>query len=165
MSENKKTTESGDAGALGSIRAYSLGKLFLDPNNYRLINEPDYVQVPESMARDKQVQRRSFRLLTGTKNQNIRDLVDSFKANGYLPVDQIQVKQLEPGHFLVVEGNRRVAALQYLKKEYEDKAIDLGKLDPKVFSRVPVVIYQESDELHHLTVMALKHISGNKKWG
>ena len=165
MSENKKTTESGDAGALGSIKAYRLGKLFLDPNNYRLINEPDYVQVPESMARDKQVQRRTFRLLTGTKNQNIRDLVDSFKANGYLPVDQIQVKQLEPGHFLVVEGNRRVAALQYLKKEYEDKAIDLGKLDPKVFSRVPVVIYQESDELHHLTVMALKHISGNKKWG
>ncbi|KEQ15105.1 AAA family ATPase [Endozoicomonas numazuensis] len=149
----------------GSRRTYSLKNLFLDPNNYRLINEPEYTEVAEEQAKDKQVERRTSRLLTGAKNQNIRDLVDSFKANGYLPVDQIQVKKLENGGFLVVEGNRRIAALKFLEKEYDEKAIDLGKLNPEIFSKVPVVIYQEGDELHHLTVMALKHISGNKKWG
>lgn len=148
----------------GSRRFYSLKNLLLDPNNYRLINEPEYTLVPEVNAKDAQVKRRTFRLLAGVKNQNIRDLIDSFKANGYLPVDQIQVKQLGGGGFLVVEGNRRVATLQYLEQEYTEKAIDLGKLDPDIFSRVPVVIYQDSNEIHHLTVMALKHISGNKKW-
>lgn len=149
----------------GERRHYSLRNLYLDPNNYRLINEQGYSEVPESQAKDGQVQWRTSRLLAGEKNQNIRDLVDSLKANGYLPVDQIQVKQLEGGGFLVVEGNRRVAALQHLEKEYEQKFIDLGRLDPAIFSRVPVVIYEAGDELHHLTVMALKHISGNKKWG
>ena len=73
----------------------SLRNLFLDPNNYRLINELDYVEVPESDFKDKTVIRRTMRLLSGDKNQNIQDLIDSFKANGYLPVDQIQVRKLE----------------------------------------------------------------------
>lgn len=147
----------------------SLRNLYLDPNNYRLINEFDYVEVPESDFKDKTVVRRTMRLLTGDKNQNIQDLIDSFKANGYLPVDQIQVRKLEDssssyGGYVVVEGNRRVAALKYLQSEFEEKGIELGKLDSKIFSAVPVVIYDDGDELHHLTLMALKHISGNKKW-
>ena len=166
MTDEQNPVETDDDNAVdGSRRTYSLKNLHLDPNNYRLINEPEYTEVTEEQSKDKQVARRTFRLLAGNKNQNIRDLVDSFKANGYLPVDQIQVKKLESGGFLVVEGNRRIAALQFLEKEYEDKAIDLGKLNPEIFSKVPVVIYQEGDALHHLTVMALKHISGNKKWG
>ena len=31
----------------------SLRNLYLDPNNYRLINEPEYVEVPEDKIKDK----------------------------------------------------------------------------------------------------------------
>lgn len=164
MTDNKETADP-KSSALGVIKTYSLSNLYLDPNNYRLINETDYVEVDEQAVKDSQIQKRTFRMLVGPKNQNIRDLIESFKTNGYLPVDQIQVRQLEGGGYLVVEGNRRVAALRYLKSEYDNKAIDLGRIDPKIFSKLPVVLYQADDELHHLTVMALKHISGNKKWG
>ncbi len=143
----------------------SLKNLFLDPNNYRLIHELDYVKVDDDQVMDKSVQRRTYRLLTGDKYQHIRDLIESFKSNNYLPVDQIQVRPVTDGKYVVVEGNRRVAALKYLQQEYEAKDIDLGKLDATVFSNVPVVLYADSDEMHHLTLMALKHISGNKKWG
>lgn len=143
----------------------SLRNLFLDPNNYRLIHEPEYVHVEDEQIKEKSVQRRTYRLLTGDKFQHIQDLVDSFKANNYLPVDQIQIRPLENGGFVVVEGNRRIAALKYLQQEYETKDIDLGSLDSAIFSNVPVVDYTDSDEMHHLTLMALKHISGNKKWG
>ncbi|MDM8562174.1 AAA family ATPase, partial [Candidatus Marithioploca araucensis] len=98
-------------------------------------------------------------------NQNIKDLLDSFKANDYLPVDQIQVRPLDAGGYIVVEGNRRVATLKYLQSEYEQKGIELGQLNSDIFRKVPVVLYTDSDEMHHLTLMALKHISGNKKWG
>ncbi len=142
----------------------SLRNLFLDPNNYRLINEADYVEVPEEDIKNKLVARRTFRLLAGDKNQHIQDLIDSFKANDYLPVDQIQIRKLDSGGYVVVEGNRRIAALKYLQIEYEQKGIDLGKLNSKIFSQVPIVLYEDGDELHHMTLMALKHISGNKKW-
>ncbi|MCP4135129.1 MAG: AAA family ATPase [bacterium] len=142
-----------------------LDGLYLDPNNYRLIHEPDYVKVDESKIKDKTVQRRTFRLLAGDKNQHILDLLDSFKANGYLPVDQIQVRQLDDGGYAVVEGNRRIAALKYLQRAHEENDVDLGHLKETIFSSVPVVLYTDSDEKHHLVLMALKHISGNKKWG
>ena len=141
-----------------------LENLYLDPNNYRLIHEQEYVEVPREKIKDSNVARRTIRLISGEKNQHIQDLIDSFKTNDYLPVDQIQVKKLEDGSYLVVEGNRRVAALKILESDYKEKGIDLGRLDPRVFESVPVVLYEDGDDLHHHTLMALKHISGNKKW-
>ena len=41
------------------------------------------------------------------------------KENGFIPVDQIQVKALPSGNFLVLEGNRRIATLNYLYKEFQ----------------------------------------------
>jgi AAA15 family ATPase/GTPase len=141
-----------------------LENLYLDPNNYRLINEPEYLEVPEEKIKDKLIARRTFRLLTGDKNQHIQDLIESFKTNNYLPVDQIQVRKISDDDYVVIEGNRRVAALKSLHAAFEERGIDLGQLTPEVFQNVPVVLYEDSDELHHLTLMALKHISGNKKW-
>lgn len=156
---------SDDLKQLGAnTRKVSLRNLFLDPNNYRLIHEPDQLDVSDDQVKDKDIINRTYRLIVGEKNQNIQDLVESFKSNGYLPVDQIQVRELLSGGYVVVEGNRRIAALKFLFNEYEQKSIDLGKLDVTIFSRVPVVLYENSDEAHHLTLMALKHISGNRKW-
>jgi len=158
MQDDIKTTD-----AKG--RRVSLKNLWLDPNNYRLIHEPEYVKVPPEQIRDKTVAQRTLRLLAGERNQNIQDLIESFRANGYLPVDQIQVRDLGDGGYVVVEGNRRIAALKHLALQHDEKGIDLGRLDPEVFRRVPVVLYEDADELHHLKLMALKHISGNRKWG
>lgn len=148
-----------------NVKRISIKNLFLDPNNFRLIHESDQMDVADDKIKEKDVSQRTYKLLLGDKNQNIQDLVESFKSNGYLPVDQIQVRELSEGGHVVVEGNRRVAALKFLQNEYVQKNIDLGKLDPIIFSRVPVVLYEDSDEIHHLTIMALKHISGNRKWG
>lgn len=146
-------------------RRVSLRSLYLDPNNYRIIHEEDQVDVPEEDAKDRIVAQRTLRLLAGEKNQHIQDLIESFKANGYLPVDQIQVKEISSGGYVVVEGNRRIAALKLLQQDFIQKGVGLGKLDPEIFSRIPVILYADADEMHHLTLMALKHISGNKKWG
>ncbi|EGH70925.1 ATP-binding protein [Pseudomonas syringae] len=151
--------------AASSSRRVSVRNLYLDPNNYRIIHEEEQCEVADDQVKDKIVAQRTFRLLAGDRNQHIQDLIDSFKANGYLPVDQIQVRALSDGGHLVVEGNRRIAALKYLFQERDLKGIDLGKLDPEIFSQVPIVLYNDADEMHHLTLMALKHISGNKKWG
>jgi hypothetical protein len=158
MNESEKSLES-------TRKSVSIRNLYLDANNFRLIHEAEQIQVNDEQIKDKTVQQRTFRLLAGEKNQYIQDLIDSFKTNDYLPVDQIQVRELIGSGYVVVEGNRRIATLKYLASEYEQKGIDLGKLDATIFSKVPVVVYSDADEMHHLTLMALKHISGNKKWG
>lgn len=163
--ENAEVLRDGTGAADSKQRKLSLKRLWLDPNNYRLIHEQEYVLVGLDQVRDKTVARRTFRLLAGDRNQHIQDLMESFRANGYLPVDQIQVRALDDGDYLVVEGNRRVAALKHLAQQYDEKGIDLGRLDPAFFRYLPVVLYEDADELHHLKLMALKHISGNKKWG
>ena len=143
----------------------SLKSLYLDPNNYRFIDSENYIHVEENLITHAEVQRRTTSLILGKNAEYVRDLIDSFRKNGFLPVDQIQVRRIEDsGKFLVVEGNRRVATLKYLQARYESDGIDLGRLDPELFSKVPVVYYNDADETHHLILMGLKHISGNKKW-
>lgn len=163
----KRENDTGETERPQSDRRHNvhLRNLYLDPNNYRFINEDAYTKVDGELAftRDD-IQRRTLQLVLGKNAENVKDLIDSFRKSGFLPVDQIQVRQLGGGKYLVVEGNRRVAALKYLQARYETESLDLGKLDATVFTRVPVVYYQDADEAHHLILMGLKHISGNKKW-
>ncbi|MCP4220307.1 MAG: ParB N-terminal domain-containing protein, partial [bacterium] len=88
--------------------------LILDPNNYRFIDSNKYRKVKDKDIADAGIRKRTKNFLFGTNRENIKDLEASFKENGFLPVDQIQVKKLAQGKYLVLEGNRRVATLKYL---------------------------------------------------
>lgn len=158
-------SESEKAVAQNTRQQLSLKNLYLDPNNYRFIDSEIYTKVAGAQIFADDVQRRTNGLIVGRNGENIRDLIDSFRKNGFLPVDQIQVRRSgDSGKFLVVEGNRRVATLKWFQAQFEAAAIDLGRLDQGIFSRVPVVYYTDEDDAHHLVLMGLKHISGNKKW-
>jgi AAA15 family ATPase/GTPase len=138
--------------------------LFLDPNNYRFIDNENYKKIEDNKRLDINIQKRTLKFL---EEKGLEDLENSFKKNGYLPVDIIQVTEIENNKFLVLEGNRRVAILKKLWQKYEeDDSIDLGELDSSIFKKIPITYYEDvKNEIHHLTVMGLKHISGNKKWG
>ena len=148
----------------GKRRSVSLGRLYLDPNNYRFVDHPDYRRVPPERVFDMDVQRRTTGFVLGRHQENVRDLIASIKANGWLDIDPILVESRDKGRFLVVEGSRRAATLKYLERRYEEDAIDLGKLDAGTFSRLPVVLYQDASERDHLVMMGLHHISGKRRW-
>lgn len=144
-------------------KSYHIKNLFLDPNNYRFVDESDYKHVNDEDVLLPNIQLRTKHFIEGAKRKNISDLIDSFKANGFLNVDVIQVKDLGKNQYLVIEGNRRVAALKALQEDYE-QGRDIGKLAPEVFKSVPFEIHANEDLDKHLIIMGLKHISGNKKW-
>jgi len=141
----------------------NLKNLFLDPNNYRFVDNDQHKPVSDKDLLDATIQRRTRVFIEGNRQENIRDLIASFKANGFLDVDIIQVKDLGDNNYLVLEGNRRVTALKALQEAHE-KGFDIGKLDPGIFRSVPFEIHDNDDVEKHLIVMGLKHISGNKKW-
>lgn len=146
-----------------SEKKYSLKNLYLDPNNYRFIDKNDYAECEESKLTDKNVQMRTLDLLRGKNNANISDLISSFKQSGFIPVDQIQVRKIDTQKYLVIEGNRRVAALKALE-DLHNNSQPIGKLSPEIFKKVPVVDYLGDDPSMYKVLMGLKHISGNKKW-
>ena len=148
----------------GTRRSLSLGSLYLDPNNYRFVDHREYRPIPPERIFDSDVQRRTTAFVLGRNQENVRDLIESIKANGWLDIDPILVERKGRGRFLVVEGNRRVATLKYLKRRYDEDAIDLGKLDSATFSKLPVFLYQDAGERDHLVMMGLHHISGKRRW-
>ncbi len=159
MTENEAQEQSH-----GRRISVSLGSLYLDPNNFRFIDREDYKPVPQEHQFDAEVQRRTTRFILGRIQENVRDLIMSLRENGWLDIDPILARRVEQAKYLVVEGNRRVATLKHLHRRYQEDAIDLGSLDPAMFSRVPVVLYDNDDERHHLVMMGLHHITGKRRW-
>ncbi|RRK34002.1 hypothetical protein EBB54_23605 [Schaedlerella arabinosiphila] len=139
-------------------------KLMLDPNNYRLRGEQSYKYVEDKNVTNVMVQRRVLKMLKGENSANIKDLLDSFKENGYLKIDNIIVREVEKKNvYVVVEGNRRVATLKVLKELYDD-GMEIGRLDPEIFCNIESVLYDVNDKDYEI-LMGLRHVSGIKEWG
>lgn len=148
----------------GRRQRVSLTNLYLDPNNFRFADHEDYRPVMHDDVFKPHVQRRTARLVLGDRLANVQDLFESILENGWLDLDPILVERREGARFLVVEGNRRVATLKHMQRRYEEDAIDLRRLDPAVFSQVPVTLHEAADERQHLVMMGLHHISGKRRW-
>jgi AAA15 family ATPase/GTPase len=149
---------------MGKYISRHIDRLLLDPNNYRFIDNKDYRKVLIENVSDERIQLRTRNLLLGKNEEGISDLIISFKANGVLKLDPIQVKEIPNSKdLLVVEGNRRTAALKYLYEQY-NKGNDVGKLTIESFKSIEVVLSSDENPTQHLITMGLHHISGKKKW-
>lgn len=142
----------------------SLDDLFLDPNNYRLRSNLDYEKIDESAEFQKSVQKRAFDLVIGDSKHKVSELLSSFKTNGFLKIDNILVRKKD-SKYIVVEGNRRIAALKLLQRD-NNNGISTGNLDSSIFEKdgVECVEYEYDSDEKYLVLMGLKHVSGNKKW-
>lgn len=143
----------------------SINSLYLDPNNYRFRDSKSYVPISAENLFDSKVQQRTCRMLWGKNNEGIADLLQSIKTNGYIALEPLQVVEYEKKHYLVTEGNRRVATLKYLQQESE-KGEGVGHFDISVLSKIQVqVIPSQSDSKRlQLIEMGLHHLSGKKRW-
>jgi len=141
----------------------ALEDILLDPNNYRFIDNKSYQRVADNDLNNGRIQERTFNFIVGKNNEGIRDLIKSFKNNGYLNGDQIHVQKINNNQYKVIEGNRRIATLKFLQGQYE-KGFSIGNLDPAIFERVPVMLYEDRDAQHYRVIMGLQHITGKKKW-
>lgn len=140
-----------------------LDQLYLDPNNYRFIDNKDYVFVDDKDITTQRVQTKTLRLLFGIGQEGISDLVRSIKTNGFLEFEQIQVRPLEKDKYLVIEGNRRVAALKTLKKQYEESG-EFKEFMPESYDKILVSVISGFDDKDNYIAMGLQHIGGKKKW-
>jgi len=145
-------------------------KLLLDPNNYRFLDNPNYKKKIKTKYHQENVQESTLRLLEQDKRYQLGELKKSIMANGYVPMERVIVVpyKYKEGTYLVVEGNRRVAALKSLLQENGESVIELKPADVVSFSKIPAAILEmDEGSLAHAerVIMGIRHIAGPKAWG
>jgi len=149
-----------------------LDQLLLDPNNPRfseLGEEPNIIS--EHRFNDDRVQENTFKKMKAS-TFNVSELKDTIKTIGYLPMDRLVVKKwLSPSgdveKYIVIEGNRRVAALKWLIDLHEIGKETFGKEQLSNFTNIECLLLDRdaAPETASLVLPGLRHISGIKEWG
>jgi len=144
-------------------------QLLLNPNNYRFLDMKEYVRVDPRRFHEERVQNRAWSLIELDGSDELRALKESIQANGYVPLEALVVRPYpyQENKYVVVEGNRRVAAMVWLIRDQEAGAAVSQELVDS-FNQLPAIVLDpdapEYENLQHV-LMGLRHVSGIKEWG
>lgn len=148
----------------------NLDQLMLDPNNYRLFGTNGQSDEP---FEDSQIPDEQDRLNKRLSKESLDDLKDSIIENGFLEVDRIVVRELQSitgdseTKYVVIEGNRRTAALKSLQYEHQMGLTSLpSELLGQLKSLSVLLVKGSQDEINSYSrvLMGIRHVSGIKKW-
>ena len=143
----------------------NIDKLFLDPNNPRFLDFEDEIgTVPDNRIPEEGVQEHAFDKIS---KFDTRQLKDSIAEVGFLPMDRMVVRPIGNGNHVIVEGNRRLAAIKSLLKDHQ-----AGRKLPQQLieqlQEIGVWVLDTDAGLatrNQLLLAGLRHISGVKSWG
>ena len=149
----------------------SFDQIFLDPNNPRFWTQKTRPSLADSKISDDKVQIRAF---DDISEHGIRELRDSILRNGFLPLDRIVVRRIESctDKYVIVEGNRRFAALRSIRQEIQDGTVNEDGITSEHLEKLvqdtdtlKVLLYQGT-ETHDISwlLQGIRHISGIRPW-
>lgn len=102
------------------------------------------------------------------EDEGVQNLMNSIGHQGYFPGEPVLVVQAPKGKFIVVEGNRRLAAVKLLNSELEapprkSRSVAMIRADSKFRpTSIPCIIYEDRSEV--LRYLGYRHITGIKEW-
>lgn len=152
-------------------KAVNLNDILLDPNNPRFAELGEVVEVPEARFAELGVQREALERMKAGKF-DVAELRDTIKTLGFLPMDRIVVRPWKGGKsgvnkFIVVEGNRRIAALKWLIDLNESGKETLSPEQIRNFTEIEALLLDDvrAPETVKWILPGLRHVSGIKEWG
>lgn len=142
----------------------ALDNLLLDADNYRVAKNTNekVTSLEETIEKQKDI-------LSALRKQKLADLIDSILENGFVTVDRIVVKKVSETQYLVIEGNRRIAALKSILQDYKKGYIDSPNIpelvqQTKALSAVLVKGTEQEVKDYSNALMGIRHVSGAKTW-
>lgn len=130
------------------INYVSIDRLLLDSEN------PRFAGLSKG-ASDKEILTRLQR------EMHLDELIDSLEKNGYYNTEPLLVipSKKHPNKFIVIEGNRRLAAIRILI----DTKPNLDKtLKEQLTNEIPIAVYPDRKSLW--TYLGFRHINGPQEW-
>ncbi len=131
--------------------------LSLDPRNPRLYNGKDFSENAETHELVKEL----------ANSADLEELIQSISENGYLSIEPLIIMPRK-GKYIVLEGNRRLAAIKLLKDP--DLARKCRVVVPKKLkynvekSLEEVAVYLVESEDDARSFIGFKHVNGPHKW-
>ena len=131
-----------------------LEKILVDPNNPRFVGH-DWQTVPDDeLDQEHHQEQARSKLLREFGADKLRA---NMELNGYLPIDRIIVRKLKDDLYVVLEGNRRIAAAKTIGKlsssgeKIHEEVLNSLKL-------IPTLLYTGSDASAAWLFQGLRHI-------
>ena len=154
-------------------RTLPIASIFLDPNNPRFWTDQAGREVPDRRVPEDRIQETARGRINAPKF-GIDDLYNSILRNGFLPLDRIVVRPLDgvENQYVIVEGNRRFAALSRLRQNIRDGVIAEEGIDEDYLDKIiedtgdlEVLVYEgEGGNDISWMLQGIRHISGIKDW-
>jgi hypothetical protein len=150
-----------------------LENVLLDPNNPRFAELGDPTDViPEYRFAEAKIQKDAYDKMRSDKFE-VSELRDTIKTIGFLPMDKVVVREwrgsLDKANkkFVVVEGNRRIAALKWLIDLHNSARETFSDEQISSFTDLEVLLLdQDNAPSSALWILpGLRHVSGIKEWG
>jgi hypothetical protein len=144
--------------------------LFLDPNNPRFLDLSDEIgQIPSERICEPKVQEKALQRMLDVR-YDVKQLKDSIRSIGFLKVDRLVVLPLpQDGDFVVVEGNRRLAAAKSLLNEHESGEITLTEGVHESLHALSVVVIDGANTVNHehlaRILQGIRHVARVRDWG
>ena len=134
-------------------------KLLFDPGNPRFGKRSAPLTLPEIEKQQDSIQK----VLEGHPHYALR-LIESFKKNAFIRYEPLVVRQVGK-KYVVIEGNRRLAAVRHIIKNSESSfSQDLIKK----LQKIPVLVFHQQEDQSHIQDMrvylGVRHLFGFKDW-
>jgi len=133
-------------------------KLLFDPSNPRFGGKAGKHTLTEIEASQPNIQD----LLEKDPHFALR-LVESFSKNGFIRYEPLVVRQVED-KFVVIEGNRRLAAVRHIianANKFPESLI-------RSLKKIPVLVFHQQEDQSHIQDMrvylGVRHLFGFKDW-
>lgn len=144
----------------------SLEDVFLDTNNPRFHGENDF-QLHNSNgvfdSKNQEVVRQYI-----VRKYGANEIIDSVLAVGFIPIDMVVLEKTSNDKYVVVEGNRRIAALKTIVGNISRKVLEVnGEILQSIYSFEALVIVKNSKNINlkKWILQGIRHVSGVRGWG
>ncbi|MBF0339073.1 MAG: hypothetical protein HQL05_14740 [Nitrospirae bacterium] len=149
-----------------------LDEILLDPNNPRFAelgqeSEP----IHEYRFNEPRIQKDAYDRMK-KRIFDVSELRDTIKTLGFLPMDRIVVRLCRilsidgKKFYIVVEGNRRIAALKWLIDLHDSGKETFSEEQLDNFTNLKVLLLDENAPDNSKWILpGLRHVSGIKEWG
>lgn len=140
-----------------------LEQVYLDPNNPRLAiikKEP----VPFERVIEEGVQRDILETLKNDPKMEIKNLMESIATTGFSSINRVVLKSFDKDRYIVVEGNRRIAALKILLDQHKSGRRTLPEDIVKGILEFEALIYRGTNPDISWIIQGFGHTPGIIPW-
>ncbi|MFJ5746048.1 ParB N-terminal domain-containing protein [Bacillus cereus] len=99
---------------------------------------------------------------------DVKSVRNSILQNGFLPLDKIVVRPIQNDFYVVVEGNRRIAAIKTLLKQVDSGEVTITEEEKNSLETISVLVLNSQPEdiiSDQWYLQGIRHLSGIKEWG